>query len=262
MKKTSIVAMICLLMSACQSEKSTVETSEDMTFAMGDNSRSSVDWNGTYKGTLPCADCAGIETKIIIKSDETFERSMKYLGKEDDLFFDQGTFEWDDLGRTITLTNESDEKQSYQVGENILFQLDQDGNRITGDLAEMYTLVKNFTDYELENKKWILIELRGTPYEKRSDDKEAFLFFDNETSRFYGNTGCNSINGGYELQDGYRITFGNVASTMMACPSLENDQIIGSLLKEVDNYSIGDDQLSLNKARMAPLARFQLVEEE
>lgn len=153
-----------MLLISCQSEKSTVETSQDMPYAMGDNSRTSLDWNGTYKGVLPCADCEGIEIRLTIKSDGGFERSMKYLGKDDGLFFDRGTFEWDDMGRTILLTGENGESQAYQVGENVLFHLDQEGNRISGDLADMYRLEKSFADYALENKKWVLIELRGNPY--------------------------------------------------------------------------------------------------
>lgn len=251
-----------MLLISCQSEKSTVETSQDMPYAMGDNSRTSLDWNGTYKGVLPCADCEGIEIRLTIKSDGGFERSMKYLGKDDGLFFDRGTFEWDDMGRTILLTGENGESQAYQVGENVLFHLDQEGNRISGDLADMYRLEKSFADYALENKKWVLIELRGNPYQPNENQKEAFLLFENEAVRFYGNNGCNAINGAYEIEEGNRIRFGNIASTMMACPTMENERIFNDILKEVDNYSIADGQLSLNKARMAPLARFQLVDEE
>lgn len=107
-----------------------------------------------------------------------------------------------------------------------------------------------------------MIELRGQSYVKGDDEKEIFLFFENESSRFFGNGGCNSINGGYTLKEGNRISFGNVASTMMACPSMEKEKIIAQILEETDNYSIADGQLSLNKARMAPLARFQLVQGE
>ncbi|MGY6520661.1 MAG: copper resistance protein NlpE N-terminal domain-containing protein [Mongoliitalea sp.] len=262
MKKQFVSLLSLILLFSCQSEKSTVESSADMPYVLGDNSRTSLDWNGTYKGILPCADCEGIETKITIKSDGAFERSLNYLGKEDGIFFDRGTFEWDELGRSILLVSENGDSQAYQVGENVLFHLDQEGNKITGDLASMYRLEKSFADFALENKRWVLIELRGNPVQQSNDQKEAFLFFENETNRFYGNTGCNSINGGYEIEEGNRMTFGNVASTMMACPNMENDRIIGEILKEVDNYSIGDNQLSLNKAKMAPLARFKLIEED
>ena len=37
------------------------------------NAQSSLDWAGEYKGLTPCADCSGIKTKLILKSDHTYE---------------------------------------------------------------------------------------------------------------------------------------------------------------------------------------------
>lgn len=261
MKRATLAVFTGLIMLSCQSEKSAVESIETNNYELADNSMTSLDWNGTYKGTLPCADCEGIEITLTIKSNGEFQKSSKYLGKDENILFETGTFEWDEKGRNITLTTESGDNQIYQVGENILFHLDQEGNRITGNLEEMYRLIKNHADFFLEDRKWVLTELRGQSYELKADEKEVFLFFENETARFYGNTGCNAINGPYEIKEGSRISFGNVASTMMACPSMDNDRVIAELLAEVDNYSIADGQLSLNKARMAPLARFTLIEE-
>ena len=42
----------------------------------GDNSRNSLDWQGTYVGTVPCADCPGIRMRIELKDDGTFARSF------------------------------------------------------------------------------------------------------------------------------------------------------------------------------------------
>lgn len=41
----------------------------------GDNSRNSLDWEGTYKGILPCADCEGIETMVILKDNDRYTLS-------------------------------------------------------------------------------------------------------------------------------------------------------------------------------------------
>ena len=53
-------------------------------------------------------------------------------------------------------------------------------------------------------------------------------------------------------------TNGNVASTMMACPDNIEDEF-KKILYTTDNLSTDGQTLSLNKARMAPLARFVLV---
>jgi len=48
------------------------------------NSQNSLDWQGTYKRVTPCADCEGIETKIILNSDYTYLKTTKIhsIGKE------------------------------------------------------------------------------------------------------------------------------------------------------------------------------------
>ena len=40
---------------------SIVEVAVD-TVSASDNSQNSLDWEGTYKGIIPCADCEGIKT--------------------------------------------------------------------------------------------------------------------------------------------------------------------------------------------------------
>jgi heat shock protein HslJ len=44
---------------------------------------------------------------------------------------------------------------------------------------------------------------------------------------------------------------------MMACPDMKTEQILAEVLKTVDNYSLSGQRMTLNKARMAPLAVFQ-----
>ena len=79
--------VVVFLLSACNNagDKSTA-TSTDTAAAMKlmtdtnaittaidstHNAQNSLDWNGTYKGVLPCADCAGIEKEITLYKDQT-----------------------------------------------------------------------------------------------------------------------------------------------------------------------------------------------
>lgn len=106
------------------------------------NSSNSLDIFGTYKGIIPCADCEGIETEIELGTGNSYSKKTTYLGKENqNVMESSGTFTWNEAGNTITLTGEAIPNQ-YFVGENILFHLDLEGNRITGDLAEKYQLKK------------------------------------------------------------------------------------------------------------------------
>lgn len=106
----------------------------------GDNSKNSLDWNGTYKGILPCADCKGIKTQIILEKDLRYTKTQQYLGKSNHIFSSKGQFKWNDLGSKIYL--DMDKESSYQVGENKLFALDQNGQIISGDLESHYILHK------------------------------------------------------------------------------------------------------------------------
>ncbi|MGB5404963.1 MAG: copper resistance protein NlpE N-terminal domain-containing protein [Robiginitalea sp.] len=228
----------------------------------GHNSRISVDWNGIYKGTIPCADCGGIQTELTLMEDGSFERSTTYLGKDGETHYEKGNFTWDDSGSNVTLALEDGKTQEYKVGENRLFHLDQEGNRITGDLADNYTLIKNKIDPMLENKKWVLTELMGKEMTFEDENRQAFLMFDSTSGRVSGHDSCNRVMGSYEIREGNRLSFGRgMASTMMACPDMEIADGFNEVMNKVDNYTIADGVLSLNKARMAPLARFKMVTE-
>lgn len=46
---------------------------------------------------------------------------------------------------------------------------------------------------------------------------------------------------------------------MMACPGVEGEERFLDVLTRADSYSLRGDTLVLNRARMAPLARFVAV---
>jgi len=148
MKKfVSILSIICLVfvLNACKSDgKKQTDEGVAVQIATGDNSRTSVDWEGTYFGVVPCADCPGIETRITLNNDETYHIGWEYQDKDDEVFQLSGTFQWDADGGIITLggLDEALFPNRYRVGENRLFQLDKEGNVVTGDLATNYILNK------------------------------------------------------------------------------------------------------------------------
>lgn len=106
------------------------------------NSSNSLDWQGTYRGTIPCADCEGIETELTLNQDNTYWLKTSYLGKSDQAFDEKGTFSWNEAGNTITLSGTKNRPSQYFVAENKVIQLDMAGNKITGNLSENYILKK------------------------------------------------------------------------------------------------------------------------
>jgi heat shock protein HslJ len=220
-----------------------------------------IEFYGIYKGILPCADCEGISTKITLLSNGTFKRSMTYLGKSDQKFYDNGNYEWNKDASTLTLTSSEGSVRQYEIGDNSLYHLDNQGNRITGDLAENYMLLKNKTDTALENKTWVLVELMGQAIVDGENTKEMYMMFISENGTLAGFDGCNRFTGGYELLEGNRYKSGPFATTRMACVDMENSRKFIQAVEKSDTYMLTDSTLSITKARMAVLAKFKLKEE-
>lgn len=243
---------------ACQSNPPAAE-SETEVLPTGDNSRTSLDWPGTYRGTLPCADCPGIKTELTLLADGSYRMGMFYQERSQAAERDSGSFSWASDGNRIILKNDS--SLQFLVGENRLFKLDLSGARITGALAEAFTLGKTSPDTNLAGRYWRLVALRGTALPANKRGKEAHLRFDVE-GRVSGNAGCNSLMGSYEMSAGNRLRFGPLATTEMYCEGdMDTEDEFLKVLNSADNFSLAPtgDTLYLQKARMAPLA--VLVEE-
>ena len=107
------------------------------------NAQNSLNWQGKYKGLLPCADCSGIETVLKLNSDHTYELDEKY---QDDRtthnkYITKGKFEFDKTGTIITLDKAAGNRQ-YLIGKNHIEELSTDGTKKVGSLEAFYILTK------------------------------------------------------------------------------------------------------------------------
>lgn len=257
---------LCLLvLVACQNKPEATETTAPQNAQEADanaaapdmhNSKTALDWQGVYRGILPCADCPGIKTEITLYNNNTYEKGVRYVDRKNlkTSSLETGSFEWSSDGNKITLDN--DEFEQYQVGENQLFKLDKEGNRISGAIAESYTL-KRPEPATLRGTYWRLFELNGKTYNSTGDQLEIYIELDESENRISGTAGCNRIMGGFTSDKELELRFDKVATTLMACPDMETESEFLKMLEKVDNYNLKNDTLSLNKARMAPLARFK-----
>ncbi|MCH7331626.1 copper resistance protein NlpE [Acinetobacter modestus] len=156
MKKSIIaISLASLVLVACnKTENKKVEeqtptpaTSEAVSEApvadTAHTAENALDWNGTYKGILPCADCEGIKTELELNSDKTYEIKETYLGKGDGKPFEsKGSFQFDSKNSSIIELDKAGDSRKYFVAEGYLKALDMDGKEITGDLADKYQLKK------------------------------------------------------------------------------------------------------------------------
>lgn len=292
MKKIVITCLTILTLTIGCDKKEKSETSNEVSpdsTATGvidhHTAKMSLDYIGSYKGITPCADCEGIQTTLFLTDESKYVIQTKYLGKKDLKINEQkGTYSWNESGNTVILAGIENGPSMYFVGENYVTQLDMEGNKIIGDLADKYILQKQTVSkdlppppapsqtitneyksskemvYTIKDTKWKLVELNGKAIEnKNKSSKMPFLQL-NTDDRYAAYAGCNNMMGGYELKENVlRIKFTKGASTMMACPDMETEQEFAEMLEKVDNYSINGNQMTLNKARMAPLARFEAM---
>lgn len=115
-------------------------------------------------------------------------------------------------------------------------------------------------NYSLTETYWKLTELRGQPVTTPEGQKEMYLIIKKDGNLVNGFGGCNSFSGTYTAQEGiFRIKFSQMIATLMACANMEKEKEFMDVLQQTDNYAIKGKALSLNKAKMAPLARFEAV---
>lgn len=124
---------------------STVQPTTASSTATGDTAETSLDWEGEYKGILPCADCEGIETEIELNADKSYELTEKYLGKGDGQESKvKGKFQFDAKQPSIIQLDVAGEQRKFFVAEN---QLEArhltTGAKIEGALAQHYILKKS-----------------------------------------------------------------------------------------------------------------------
>jgi heat shock protein HslJ len=111
----------------------------------------------------------------------------------------------------------------------------------------------------ITERRWKLVELDGKPVPDLVNGKEPYILLQQKEARYSATAGCNGIGGNYTLLQNGKIKFSPGMSTKMYCDNMEFENGLTKALLAADNYSVSGDDLSLNKAKMAPLARFKAV---
>jgi len=104
--------------------------------------KDSLDWEGVYEGTIPAADCEGINVSIELFKDQSYQMSYEYIGKSTEPILWKGKFKWDNTGNIIILDAKDSTPCYYKVEKTKLIQLDMKGKPNKGNLAENYYIWK------------------------------------------------------------------------------------------------------------------------
>lgn len=254
MNKNTFFAISAILLLNCQNPKAKnpppAPTEIDLKTELptpAPTATNSTDYLGIYKGTLPCADCQGIETSLELSEDFSYTIVRKYIGKSDKPIESGGTFRWDADGKRIRLDNAKDSNEQYLVGDRQLTKLDNEGAVIGGKSANRYILRK-ITDgaaeklpvprqeqspQEIAGIRWKLVEINGHTLQAQGE-KPYYIELD-AMNAFTGFAGCNSLRGHYETREN-RIRFMRIVGTMKGCPQLPTEEKFKTVLGSVNNF--------------------------
>lgn len=151
MKKVFLTALVAgLVLTSCGKKSEEVVIDKNDTTVVDENSDDNenvaeVAYAGSYEGELPCADCDGIKTVIVLNEDGTYTKNQEYLGVEEPVTISEsGSFLANEDNTVLTLTsNESaEEKTMVKVEDGQISILKADGTPVEGEVAEKYVLVK------------------------------------------------------------------------------------------------------------------------
>ncbi len=247
---------VCLVTSCEPKKSSAAQPAKPVDSAH--TSENALDWHGIYEGVLPCADCEGMQTRLVLRPDHSYSLAVKYLGKEAAPFTHEGSFAWASDGSTIYLNDVTEGPNTYFLGEGFVAQLDLEGQRITGELGDRYVLQKVKTPV-LAGTRWSLVELMGEKVSVESPSETPTLEFADDGTSVSGKGSCNSFHGPITFSEHERLKFGVMVATLRACPELALEQKYFDVFKQADSFHFEKDRLELYRARMAPLAKFQLL---
>ncbi|QLB21245.1 hypothetical protein A6B43_06800 [Vespertiliibacter pulmonis] len=85
--------------------------------------------SGTFKGTLPCADCQKIDAELILNKDKTYEYNTVYFkNKKQHPFSEKGAYIWDkNKADVIHLQPGSTSEILLKVSDNYVEICDENG---------------------------------------------------------------------------------------------------------------------------------------
>lgn len=88
------------------------------------------------------------------------------------------------------------------------------------------------------NGEWIMLTIRNKEINTR---EHAYLHFNITDSIFYGNNGCNVINGSIHTYGSNKIKLDNIITTMMECHNATSERTVMKALNDISSYKISEE---------------------
>lgn len=124
----------------------------------------------------------------------------------------------------------------------------------SGDAMPLYPVATQQPAAKSINGHWYIATVGTTTLRGIEDDQWPYLDFVDTEARFYGNDGCNILNGSYRIGAGQTLTMSNVAASLRLCPDDSLAYPIANAINATASYSIatrndGTKILSLHNDR-------------
>lgn len=133
-----VASGLCLL-AACQGREQGFNTGSENNAPDKDAGAATLPLAGVYTDTVPCNDCQGIATRLILKPDSLYEMQEVYLGRTSPANYRRGP--WRVRGQVVTLEpSGNDPVRRYSVEANQSLRLLDATGKPMADGTQDYTL--------------------------------------------------------------------------------------------------------------------------
>lgn len=99
------------------------------------------------------------------------------------------------------------------------------------------TLIAEQNNFSI-NGEWTIYSVRGNLV---TGEERPYVTFDIPASRFYGNNGCNYINGDLTIEANRRVKLENMISTMKMCADDQFQYLINLSLNDIASYVVREE---------------------
>lgn len=143
---------------------------------------------------------------------------------------------------------ETENKIIDAIGRVNSYEYRENGNKKTVTLKdsnekEILSLTdkESFYTFDKINGAWYIVSVNSTPVGETLNT--PMLTFETETSKVYGNLGCNTCSGSFsrEADNERSIKFGDLAMTQMYCQGMETEDAIKTVLVKVSSFLFDDN---------------------
>ena len=113
----------------------------------------------------------------------------------------------------------------------------------------------------LAQNNWQLYSIGTSQASASEGGKMPSLSFDAQNMKVSGNAGCNNFTGTFKV-DKEKLSFGDVASTKMACPDMVTEGNFLSALSKTATFSMYQEKLVLKDANGTQLMSFDPIKKQ